>query len=109
MIQPVRDHILIEIEKPVQEAKTQSGIILKTQTPQRRTIGKVIATGNGRMLDNGQTMPIDICVGDEVIFYDYAGVTVSVPDQEPNKDYLIIKQNDVMAIVTSAGDTGGLI
>lgn len=109
MIQPVRDHILIEVQRPAQEAKTQSGIILKTQAPQKRTIGKVIAVGKGRVLDSGQVLTSDIGVGDEVIFYDYAGVMVSAADQDADKDYLIIKQNDVMAIVTSAGDTGGLI
>lgn len=109
MIQPVRDHILIEVQRPVQEAKTQSGIILKTQAPQRRTIGKVIAVGKGRVLENGQVISSDICVGDEVIFYDYAGVMVNAPNQDATKDYLIIKQNDVMAIVTSEGDAGGLI
>lgn len=110
MIQPVRDHILIAIEKVQQEAKTNSGIILKTQAPQRRTIGKVVAIGQGRILENGQIAPIDVYIGDEVIFYDYAGVAINDSCLDASKDYLIIKQNDVIAIVSNEGsDAGGVI
>lgn len=110
MIQPVRDHILIAIEKVSQEAKTTSGIILKAPVAQRRTIGEVVAIGKGRTLDNGTTLSSEVCIGDEIIFYDYAGIAINGPDQDPNKDYLIIKQNDVIAIVSNEGsDAGGVI
>lgn len=109
MIIPVRDHILIQIKNPAQEQKTNSGIILKTQTVQRQTIGKVLAVGEGRLLEDGSLLPCSVQAGDQVIFYDYAGVVVQPSHQEADTTYLIIKQNDILAIVQNEGDAGELI
>ena len=109
MIVPVRDHILIEVENPKKESSTASGIILKTQTVQKQTIGKVLAIGEGRMLENGETLPCIVKPDDKVIFYDYAGVMVFPKNQEADKSYLIIKQNDILAVVKDEDDLGETI
>lgn len=109
MIIPVRDHLLIEVENPKKESATKSGIILKTETVQKQTIAKVLAVGEGRMLEDGRILPCSINVGDKVLFYDYAGVVVYPKNQEADKSYLIIKQNDIIAIVKDEDDEGEIL
>lgn len=96
---PVRDHLYISVKRPTQETKTQSGIILKNQVVQNQTIAEIIGIGEGRILEDGTIMPSGFQVGDKIIFYDYAGVVIRPEDGEPDKDYLIIKSNDVIAIL----------
>lgn len=98
-IVPTRDHLYICVEKPAQETKTSSGLILKTQTVQNQTIGNVLACGEGRILQDGTLLPLPFKVGDKIIFYDFAGVKIYPENPSPNTDYFIIKANDVIAIL----------
>lgn len=92
-IKPLNDHILI---KPIQEDETtKAGIILPdTVDKEKPEKGEIIAVGTGKLLDNGQRAPISVSVGQKVIFKKYA------PDEIPGeKDLLMIKEDDVMAVI----------
>jgi len=91
-IKPLQDRLLI---KPVESAEVSPGGIIVPDTAKKKPLqGKVIATGPGRLTDSGSRMPMDVKVGDVVMFDEYSGITLS----ENQEDYLIIKQNDVLAI-----------
>lgn len=99
-IQPSRDHILIKTFTPEAETTTNSGIIIKSsQTERCQTIAEVVAVGEGRILEDGKIIPLNVKPGDQVIYYDFAGVMIKAKDQEANVSYLIIKQNDIIAII----------
>lgn len=93
-IKPLSDHIVIE---PIsQEEKTKSGIFLpQTAEQEKPEQGKVIAVGPGKMLDSGKLQPIEVKPGDTVLFTKYGPNEIKVD----NKEYLIAKQEDVLAIL----------
>lgn len=96
MIKPRLDYVLLKIEDK-KEKKTESGIyVVKNNTNDNRTqTGEVIAVGEGRILETGEFMPININVGDKVIFNKYAGIEV----KHENETYLIVHERDILAIL----------
>ena len=93
-IRPLADHILIEPLK--QEEKTKSGILLpETAEKERQEQGKVIACGPGKMTDEGKLVPMEVKPGDVVLFTKYGPNEVKIDE----KDYLIAKEEDILAIV----------
>lgn len=93
-IKPLSNHILIEPAK--QEVKTKSGILLPdTADKERPEAGKVIAVGPGRKTSMGKIVPMEIKVGDEVLFTKYGPNEIKIED----KEYLIAKEDDILAIV----------
>lgn len=93
-IKPLSDYILIEPLK--EEEKTKSGIILpETADKEQPQEGKVVAVGPGKQLKSGQKLPIDVKIGDKVLFRKYGPDEIKVDDQE----YLIAKQEDILAIL----------
>lgn len=93
-IKPVTDHIVV---KPLlAETKTASGIIIPdTVEKERSERGEVIAVGPGAVLENGTRRPIDVVVGQTVLFKKYSPDEVKVGTET----YLIIRSEDVMAII----------
>ena len=93
-IKPLSDHILIEPIK--EEEKTKAGILLPdTAEKERPEQGKVIAVGPGRKTAAGKIIPIDVKVGDKVLFTKYGPNEIKVDD----KEYLIAKTEDILAII----------
>ena len=93
-IKPLSDHILIEPMKV--EEKTKSGILLPdTAEKERPEQGKVIAVGEGRKNSAGKVFPMDVKKGDTVLFTKYGPAEIKVD----NKEYLIAKQEDILAII----------
>lgn len=93
-IKPLSDYILIEPIK--EEEKTKSGILLpETADKERPEQGKVIAVGPGKRNDSGNLIPMDIKVGQKVLFTKYGPNEIKVED----KEYLIAKQEDILAII----------
>lgn len=95
-IKPTRDHLLVKVQKPPKIQETKSGLILSTSTQKPECKGEVIAVGTGRYLNNGKHLPIHIDVGNTVLFYAYAGVIIE--DSETTL-YMLLKENDVLAII----------
>lgn len=93
MLKPLGDRI---IAKPVSaEETTAGGIVLPDTAKEKPLEGEVVAVGPGAMLDSGKKAPMDVKVGDKVIYGKYAGSEVKIGAEE----YMILRQEDVLAIV----------
>ncbi|MCQ2362054.1 MAG: co-chaperone GroES [Acidaminococcaceae bacterium] len=92
MLKPLSDNVLVEVVEQV--AKTASGIYLPdTASKEKPQTGKVVAVGDGRLMDNGTVVKVDVAVGDEVLFAKYAGTEVKIE----GKDYLLIPGREILA------------
>lgn len=93
-IRPLHDRVIVE-RKEV-ESKSLGGIVLTGSAAEKSTRGIVLATGNGSILENGTVRPLDVKVGDEVIFAESYTTKVEKID---GKEVLILSESDIMAIV----------
>lgn len=93
MLKPLGDRIVIEqIET---EEKTISGIVIPDSAKEKPQEGRVIAIGSGRILENGERVALEVKEDNKVIFAKYAGTEVKYD----GKEYLILRENDVLAII----------
>jgi chaperonin GroES len=92
-LRPLHDRIIVK--RLDQETKTASGIVLPEAAAEKPDQGKVLAVGNGKILEDGKVRPLDVKVGDVVLFGKYSGQTVKVSGEE----VLVMREEDVMAIV----------
>ena len=92
-IQPVGDRILVKLLES--EGKTKGGIILPDVAKEKPQEGKVVAIGKGRLLEDGSVKPLEVRVGDKVLFARYSGTEITQGDEE----YLIVKEEDILAVV----------
>ena len=90
---PLGDRLLVK-PNPSEE-KTKSGIVLPDSAKEKPQEGKVIAAGEGARDDNGKKIPMEVKVGDVVLYSKYSGTEVKIEGEE----HLIIKESDVLAIV----------
>ena len=93
-IRPLHDRVIIKREEV--ETLSAGGIVLTGSAATKSTRAKVLAVGKGRTLENGTVQPLDVKVGDTVIFNDGYGVKSEKIDGE---EVLIISENDILAIV----------
>jgi chaperonin GroES len=94
-LRPLGDRVVV---KPVEkEGKTKSGIVIPDTVKEKPQEGIVEAVGTGRILDNGTRVPMELAVGDEVLYARYSGSEYKLDDAE----YLIIPERDVLAIVAN--------
>ncbi|OGH79145.1 MAG: co-chaperone GroES [Candidatus Magasanikbacteria bacterium RIFOXYC2_FULL_40_16] len=93
-IKPLGDHIVV---KPKKEAEiTASGIVLpETAEKEKRAEGEIMAIGPGRILENGQRAPMEVMVGQNIIYKKWGGDEVKIG----NEEYKIISQEDILAIL----------
>lgn len=91
-IRPLHDRIVVR--RTEEEQKTAGGILLPGSAQEKPQQGEVIAVGNGQITDNG-VRPLDVKVGDKVLFGQYAGQTVKVDGEE----LLIMKESDVLGVL----------
>ena len=93
-IKPLGDRIVVQ---PLEaEEVTKGGIILPETAKEKPHEGKIIAVGRGKVLDNGQVQSLELKVGDRILYGKYSGNEIKTKD---GKDYLIMKEEDVLAIV----------
>lgn len=92
-IKPLGDKVVIEVIEA--EEKTASGIYLPDSAKKKPQEGRVVATGNGRVLDNGSRNELTVKVGDKVLFSKYGGNEVNLD----GKDYTILDEDQVYAIL----------
>ncbi len=90
---PIGEKILVK--RLDAEVKTSGGIVLPDSAQEKPKEGKVIALGDGKLLDNGQRAKFQVKKGDKVVFSSYAGTEVNVDDDE----YLLMSEEDVLAII----------
>ncbi|TLS35288.1 co-chaperone GroES [Pseudalkalibacillus caeni] len=93
MLKPLGDRVVVEPVKS--EEKTSSGIVLPDTAKEKPQEGKVIAVGSGVLTDNGERVALEVAEGDSVIFSKYAGTELKYD----GKEYLILRENDVLAVV----------
>ena len=92
-IRPLQDRVII---KRMEEEKTsEGGIIIPDSATEKPIKGEVVAVGNGLVLDNGEIRPLDLKVGDKVLFGKYNGTEVKLDGEE----LLVMKEDDVMAVL----------
>ncbi|MEN3276008.1 MAG: chaperonin GroES [Massilia sp.] len=92
-LRPLHDRIIVK--RLDQETKTASGIVLPEAAAEKPDQGKVLAVGNGKILEDGKVRALDVKVGDIVLFGKYSGQTVKVSGEE----VLVMREEDIMAIV----------
>ena len=92
-IRPLQDRVIVRREE--EETTTASGIVLPGSATEKPSQGEVIAVGPGRQLENGETRPVDLKVGDKVIFGKYASNTVTLNEEE----LLILNEGEIFGVV----------
>jgi chaperonin GroES len=92
-IRPLADKVLVE--RVEAESKTTGGIVLPDSAKEKPQRGKVVATGDGKVLDDGSRQKLQIKKGDQVLFTSYAGTDLKID----GKEYLIMDESDIMAVI----------
>jgi chaperonin GroES len=93
-VKPLGDRVVV---KPLaQEEKTKSGIVLPDTAKEKPQQGEVLAVGSGKVLESGQKVPMEVKVGDKVIYSKYAGTEIKIDEQ----DVLILNERDIHAIIS---------
>lgn len=93
-IRPLHDRVIVR--RVEEEQKTAGGIVLPGSAQEKPTRGEILAVGNGRILDSGDVRPLDVKVGDSVIFKEGFGVEKQKIDGE---EVLIMSESDILAVV----------
>jgi len=92
-IRPLQDRIIVKRQE--EEEKSKGGIIIPDSAREKPIEGKVVAVGSGKILENGKKQPLDIKVGDRVLFGKYAGTEVKIEGEE----HLILREDDILGII----------
>ena len=93
-LKPLHDRVVVERSEA--EEKTAGGIVLPDSAQDKPKQGTVIAVGTGRILDTGKSKPIEVKVGERVLFGAYAGSEVKVS----GKEYLVMTESDILAVIS---------
>lgn len=91
-VRPLQDRVLVE--RVEEETKTAGGVIIPDNNKEKPAQGKVVSTGPGYKMDDGNVRPLDVKAGDTVLFGKYAGTEVKVD----GKEYLIMKEDDILGV-----------
>ena len=94
-IKPLEDRVVVRTLEA--EQTTASGLVIPDTAKEKPQEGEVLAVGPGRVDDNGQRVPLDVTVGDKVIYSKYGGTEVKYAGEE----YLILSARDILAVVVS--------
>ena len=95
-IRPLQDRIVVK--RVASETATKGGIIIPDTAKEKPIEGDVVAVGNGRVLKDGKVRPLEVKVGDRVLFGKYSGTEVKLDGEE----HVLIREDDVLAITQSA-------
>ncbi len=93
-LRPLGDRVVVKAEDDL-EQRTASGLVIPDTAKEKPQIGEVLAVGPGALNDDGERMPMDVTVGDRVLYSKYAGTEVKLDGEE----YLVLSSRDVLAIV----------
>jgi chaperonin GroES len=91
-IRPLHDRVIIK--RMEEERTTAGGIVIPDSAAEKPVRGEVLAVGKGKIMDNGETRPLDVKVGDKVLFGKYSGTEIKVDGE----DVLVMREEDVMAV-----------
>src|ERR1700694_4777939 len=94
-IRPLHDRVIVQREE--EERKSAGGIVIPDTAAEKPIRGKVLAVGKGKILENGEVRPLDVKVGDKVLFGKYGGTEV----KGDGNDALVMREEDIMAVIES--------
>lgn len=92
-LQPLGDRVVVRRDES--EEKTAGGILLPDSAKDKPARGHVVSVGEGRLLENGNRIPLQVSVGDHVLFSSYAGETFKVDDDE----LLLMREDEILAVI----------
>ena len=92
-IRPLHDRVVVR--RLEEERTTAGGIVIPDTATEKPIQGEVIAVGKGKVLDNGEQRPLDVKVGDRVLFGKYSGTEVKLD----GKDFLVMREDDIMGVI----------
>jgi chaperonin GroES len=92
-IRPLQDRIIVK--RVQEEEKTKGGIIIPDTAKEKPIEGKVIAVGNGKVMEDGKVRPLDVKKGDRILFSKYAGTEVKIDGVE----HLIMREEDILGVI----------
>jgi chaperonin GroES len=100
-IRPLHDRVVVR--RIEEKEQVRGGIIIPDSAKEKPQEGEVIAVGNGKIRDDGERSPLDVKAGDRILFGKYSGSEIKLDGEE----YLIMKEDEILAIVESASKTKG--
>ncbi len=92
-VRPLHDRVVIR--RLEEERTTAGGIVIPDTAAEKPIQGEVIAVGNGKILENGENRPLDVKVGDRVLFGKYSGTEVKLD----GKEFLVMREDDIMGVI----------
>ncbi|WP_305042954.1 co-chaperone GroES [Geoalkalibacter sp.] len=92
-IRPLHDRIIVE--RLEEETKTAGGLIIPDTAKEKPQQGRVVAVGHGKKTEDGKVLPLDVKVGDKVLFGKYAGTEIKIE----GKEYLMMREDDILGVI----------
>lgn len=92
-LRPLQDRIIVK--RVEEETKTAGGLFIPETAKEKPQRGEIVAVGNGKKTEDGKVLPLDVKVGDIVLFGKYAGTEIKVDGDE----YLMMREDDLLAVV----------
>ena len=92
-IRPLHDRVIVK--RLESETKSAGGIVIPDSAAEKPVQGKIVAVGKGKILEGGEVRPLDVKVGDKILFGKYSGTEVKVDGE----DLLVMREDDVMAVI----------
>jgi chaperonin GroES len=91
-VRPLHDRILVR--RMAEEEKTSGGIIIPDTAKEKPQRGEVVATGKGRVTEDGKTLPLEVKIGDKILFSKYSGTELKLDGSE----YLMMREEDILGV-----------
>jgi len=92
-IRPLHDRVIVKREE--EERKSAGGILIPESAAEKPIRGRVLAVGNGKILESGEVRKLDVKVGDKILFGKYSGTEVKVDGE----DVLVMREEDILAVI----------
>ena len=92
-IRPLHDRVILK--RMEEETTSPGGIVIPDSAAEKPVRGEIVATGKGKRLDSGEVIPLDVQVGDKVLFGKYSGTEVKVNGE----DLLVMREEDIMGVI----------
>jgi chaperonin GroES len=92
-IRPLHDRVILK--RMEEETTSAGGIVIPDSATEKPMRGKILATGNGKRMENGEIIPLDVKVGDQVLFGKYSGTEVKVNGE----DLLVMREEDIVGVI----------
>ncbi len=92
-IRPLQDRLIVK--RVAEEEKTKGGIIIPDTAKEKPVEGKVVAVGNGKILEDGTVRPLEVKKGDRILFGKYSGTEIKIEGEE----HLILREDEVLGVI----------